>query len=374
MSATSLRHVELPAGTRELRDEVRRFLDRTEFEPSVDSWVRGFDRNFSRLLGQQGWIGMTWPSTYGGAERSALDRFVVNEELLAAGAPVAAHWLADRQIGPGILRYGSEHLRGRYLARITTGELALAAGLSEPDAGSDLAAVRTKAVRADGGWRISGRKIWTSGAHLADGILVLCRTGAAGENRHEGLSQLMVELPAPGVEIRPLPGLDGETHFSEVTFDDTFVPDTHIVGRIGDGWRQITAELALERSGAERFLSNFVLLDRYFDHGCRRDRVVTGAVSRLRLLRQASLAVAELLDQGDRPETEAALVKDAGTTFEQLLAEDVLTHADVVPDPESDDDLSRLLAQAVVRAPTSTIRGGSSDILRGMVARGLGLR
>ena len=143
---------------------------------------------------------MTVPPEYGGHGRSALERYVVVEELLAAGAPVAAHWVSDRQIVPNLLRYGCEELKRRYLPAIARGACYFAIGLSEPDAGSDLAAVRTAATRADGGWIVSGVKIWTSGAHRAHALIALLRTGPAdGRQRHVGLSQLLIELDRPGV-------------------------------------------------------------------------------------------------------------------------------------------------------------------------------
>ncbi len=149
------------------------------FVPACDAWLSGWDESFSRRLAAHGWVGMTVPPEYGGHGRSALERYVVVEELLAAGAPVAAHWVSDRQIVPNLLRYGSEELKRRYLPAIARGACYFAIGLSEPDAGSDLAAVRTAASRADGGWTVSGVKIWTSGAHRAHALIALLRTGPA---------------------------------------------------------------------------------------------------------------------------------------------------------------------------------------------------
>ena len=256
----------LPAGAAELRSEVRSFLaaERTAetFVPACDAWLSGWDESFSRRLAERGWVGMTIPPEYGGHGRSALERYVVVEELLAAGAPVAAHWISDRQVGPNLLRYGSEALKQRYLPAIAQGTCYFAIGLSEPDAGSDLAAVRTAGTRVEGGWSVSGTKIWTSGAHRAHALIALLRTGPPdGRQRHVGLSQLLIELEQPGVTIRPIISMTGEHHFNEVVFDGVFVPDEQVVGTIGDGWAQVTSELAYERSGPERLLSTFVLLD-----------------------------------------------------------------------------------------------------------------
>jgi alkylation response protein AidB-like acyl-CoA dehydrogenase len=394
----------LPAATAELRSAVRAFLAQElqagRFVPACDAWLSGWDESFSRRLAGHGWVGMTVPPQYGGGGRSALERYVVIEELLAAGAPVAAHWVSDRQIVPNLLRYGSEELRQRYLPAIARGECYFAIGLSEPDAGSDLAAVRTAGTRVDGGWRVSGTKIWTSGAHRAQAFIVLLRTGPPdGRQRHVGLSQLLIELDQPGVTIRPIISMTGEHHFNEVVLDEVFVPDGQVVGTIGAGWAQATSELAYERSGPERLLSTFVLLDALAGElaarsgatgaGAAADGAVgagaagdgaAGAVGRvvcrLWACRQMSLAVAGALAAGEAPEIAAALVKDVGTRLESEIIEvaRMLTATlGVEPDPEG-SGIAGLLAHAVLHAPGFTLRGGTNEILRGIVARGLALR
>ena len=228
----------------------------------------GFDREFSREVGKRGWIGMTWPAAYGGGERSALERYVVLEEMLAVGAPVGAHWIGDRQSGPLILRLGTEEQRREFLPRIIRGELAFAIGLSEPDSGSDLASLRTRAEKVPGGWRINGRKVWTTNAHRCDFMIALLRTGprpgpqgaAPGAEPVPGRS-----AGCPGITIRPILDLVGEEGFNEITFDDVFVPDSMLVGTEGQGWEQATAELAFERAGPERYLSSLPLLTAALD-------------------------------------------------------------------------------------------------------------
>src|SRR5689334_3627294 len=392
----------LPADAAELRSQVRGFLSAERmagrFVPACDAWLSGWDESFSRRLAERGWVGMTIPPEYGGHGRSALERYVVVEELLAAGAPVAAHWVSDRQVGPNLLRYGSEPLKRRYLPAIAQGACYFAIGLSEPDAGSDLAAVRTTGTRADGGWIVSGTKIWTSGAHRAHALIALLRTGPPdGRQRHVGLSQLLIELDQPGVTIRPIISMTGEHHFNEVVFDAVFVPDEQVVGTIGDGWAQVTSELAYERSGPERLLSTFMLLDTLVGELAARSGdsgsgdlgsgdlgsgdlgsagAVGRAVSRLWACRQMSLAVAGALAAGEAPEIAAALVKDVGTRLESEIIEvaRMLTATSgVEPDPEG-SGMAGLLAQAVLHAPGFTLRGGTNEILRGIVARGLGLR
>src|SRR3954463_13488885 len=199
----------------QVRAEVREFLAAElaagTFTTHVDTWLSGVDSAFSRKLGARGWLGMTWPRRYGGHERSAMERYAVTEELLAAGAPVAAHWIADRQSGPNLLRYGTEGQRQAILPRIAAGECYFVIGMSEPDSGSDLASIRTKATRnGDGDWVVTGAKVWTSNAHHAHYGIVLVRTSPLdSKHRHRGMSQLLVDLSLPGITINPIRILDG---------------------------------------------------------------------------------------------------------------------------------------------------------------------
>jgi acyl-CoA dehydrogenase len=287
---------------------------------------------------------------------------VVAEELLAAGAPVAAHWVADRQSGPALLRFGTEEQKRAFLPRIAHGECFFAIGMSEPDAGSDLASVRTRGNRVDSGWVLNGTKIWTSGAHEAHAMIVLARTAPPAGDRHAGLTQFIVELPAPHVHIRPIRLLTGEHHFNEVVFDDAFVPDARVLGVPGAGWEQVTSELAMERSGPERILSTFPLLAAAVDHLARAgDGADTarlgGLVVRLWALRQLSLAVAGRLEAGAASAAEAAMVKDLGTRFEGAVTETVRLLTRVEPDLSSAHQLAQMLAQAVLHGPGFTPAG-----------------
>ncbi len=376
----------LPEETAELRAQVREFiageLAAGRFAPACDSWHAGWDEDFSRRLGTRGWLGMTIPVGYGGQGRSALERYVVTEELLAAGAPVAAHWIADRQTAPALLRYGTERQKERYLPGIARGECYVALGLSEPDAGSDLAGVRTRAAKVPGGWELTGTKVWTTGGHHAHVITVLARSGPAdGRNRRAGLSQFIVNLPDPAVRVRPIRLLSGEHHFNEVVLDGVFIPDDMVLGEPGEGWRQVTAELAFERSGPERFLSTFPLLDCLVRQLAEQsaaagpaDAIALGEiVARVWTLRQMSLAVAGALARGDAPEVAAALVKDLGTRLENEVIDVARRLARVEAAPAA-PGLPGLLAGAVMYSPGFTLRGGTNEILRGVVARALGLR
>lgn len=369
-----------------LRIEVRNFLDQNRAfltnSSAIDPWFE-LSPEFSCLLGKKGWIGMTWPKKYGGGERSYLDRYVVIEELLAAGAPVGAHWFADRQTGPLLLRFGTEEQKTFFLPKIVHGDCYFAIGMSEPNAGSDLAAIRTEAKKVAGGWKINGQKIWTSFAQTAHYMIVLCRTSPAStdmKNRHEGMSQFIVDLESEGVLRRPILNLAGEEHFYEVFFDDVFVPENRLVGKEHDGWHQVMAELAFERSGPERFLSNFQLyveaveILRLLPTSRLEKQVVGQLAARLMVLRQMSLSVASQLQAGALPVNEASIVKDLGTSFEQDLAESLRMILTVEPEADSPERISHLFSSSILKAPSFSLRGGTREILRGILAKGLGLR
>jgi alkylation response protein AidB-like acyl-CoA dehydrogenase len=241
-----------------VRDFVRAYLDRIPLAQRARSWM-GYDAEFSRALAQRGWVGVTLPKQYGGAGLDAFSRFVLIEELLGNSLPVAAHWIADRQSGPLILKYGSDAQKDFYLPRICRAEAFFCIGLSEPQSGSDLASVRTRAARTADGWVLNGQKIWTTNAHRSHYMIALVRTSGSAEDRHQGLSQMIVDLSAPGVTIRQIRDLTGDAHFNEVFFDNVELGEDALVGAEGEGWAQATAELAFERSGPERIYSSIAL-------------------------------------------------------------------------------------------------------------------
>jgi acyl-CoA dehydrogenase len=385
---TTQLHLELPALPGELqglREEVRRFVAAERAAgilPYPDKVGLGFSPEISKRIAAQGWIGMTWPKKYGGQERSALDRYVVTEELLAAGVPVGAHWISDRQSGPVLLKFGTEAQKQKWLPKIVRAEVAFCIGMSEPDSGSDLASLRASGTRVEGGWRINGTKLWTTNAHRVHCMIALIRTAKAEEkNRQAGLTQVLIPLDAKGVTVRPIKSMVGVEDFNEVNFEDVFIPDANVVGEPGNGWNQVSAELAYERSGPERWLSSFRLLAELVEAlGPRPSDAASVEIGRLlaqlMAVRQISLAIASMLEGGKSPNLEASIAKDIGTRLEQEIvrsvrnlvqAEDLLATADVPA-------LRALLASAQRYSPAFTIRGGTGEILRGVIARGLGLR
>ena len=374
--------VRLPDSAEALRREVREFLAAQiaagRFDPRLNSW-NSRDAGFSRACGLQGYIGMCWPKECGGHERSALERYVVIEELLAGGAPVGAHWVADRQSGNQILRHGSERARRTILPRIAAGECFFSIGMSEPDSGSDLAAVRSRARKVEGGWSISGSKVWTSGAHHAHYLIALVRTAPLEEDRHAGLTQFVVDTSRPGLTTRPIYNLYGGHDFNEVIFDDYFVEDDMVLGGVGAGWRMVTGELAFERSGPDRFMSTFqLLLESLRQLGPEPDDRAAVEVGRLvahlATLRRMSTSIAGQLDRGANPAVEAALVKDIGTTFEREVPEVFRRLLAVETTLGEGASYPENLGMTVLKSPSFTLRGGTREILRGMIARGLGLR
>lgn len=367
-----------------LQAEVRAFVAK-ELAPGTHERQLGMgarrDREFSKKLGEQGWLGMAIPKKYGGHDRSAVDRFVVVEELLRAGAPLGHHWIADRQTASVILKFGTEEQRERFLPRICSGEYGFSIGMSEPDSGSDLASVSTRGTKADGGWLINGTKIWTSGAHENDWFVVLCRTSPLEDGaKHQGLSQVLIDLNAEGLEINPIPFLNGEREFNEVVLNDVFVPDELVLGELGMGWAQNTSELAYERGGPDRWLSTYGVVEELLrlqqdDDGEplseRMVELIGWATARFWALRNMSLSVARIIDEGGAPSVESALVKEMGTRFEQDLLLKVVELVDLEPSPTADTLFERMVTQATLTGPVFTIRGGTVEILRSVAAKGL---
>jgi alkylation response protein AidB-like acyl-CoA dehydrogenase len=384
---SAFRFAALPAGTNPFRAEVKAFLQ-SSLEPMpadirARSWM-GFNAAFSKKLAARGWVGVTLPARYGGASLDAFSRFVLVEELLAAGAPVSAHWIADRQSGPLILKFGTEAQRQFYLPKICAAEAFFCIGMSEPNAGSDLASVGTRATRCqiDGssGWRLSGRKIWTTNAQHCHYMIALVRSSGEPQDRQKGLSQFIVDLALPGVTVRPIRDLAGDAHFSEVFFDNVLLADDALIGNEGSGWAQVNAELAFERSGPERVYSSIVLLEHWIaclrrsPHASEHAGTIGRFATHLATLRNMSIAVTAKLVNGESPLVEAALVKDIGTEFEQSIPAVIEAAIAMDPDAPVDAELYRAVAYVSQVAPTYSLRGGTREILRGMIARGLGLR
>ncbi|GAA1852910.1 hypothetical protein GCM10009836_36230 [Pseudonocardia ailaonensis] len=366
----------------ELRAAVRAFLEKELPRPDrYGTGVAGgpgymdFAPGFSRKLAAQGWLGMTVPAEYGGHGGSDLDRFVVIEELLAAGAPLLAHWVADRQTAPMLMAFGSEELRRRFLPMIAAGECSMALGFSETESGSDLASVRCRATKTDDGWSLSGTKMWTSGAHTNDWMATLVRTGEADGDRHRGLTLMLVDLHAPGVTVRPILFPDGGHRFNEVFLDDVAVPDELVIGEPGSGWELMNSELSHERAGPERFMAVWPLFEAYLAESRRHvdgaEEVIGRIGARFWALRQLALSVAPGLSSNKADPLGVSILKDVGTLFEQEVVEQLQAIVEADPDPGADSLFEVLLARALVMAPSWTITGGTTEVLRSIAGRRL---
>jgi len=372
----------IPPEAEALRPAIKAFLaDWVGTSPPhrrARTWT-AFDRGFSRELGRRGWLGLTLPKQYGGAGLDAYARFVVVEELLAAGAPIAAHWIGDRQSAPLLLRYGTEAQRLAFLPQICRGETVFCIGMSEPNAGSDLASVRSRATPNAAGWLLTGSKIWTTYAHEADYMIALVRTSGTADDRQAGLSQFIIDLSLPGIAKKSIRLGTGDSDLSEVHFDNVQLPAEALVGVAGNGWAQVNAELAFERSGPERIYSSLMLLDLWISHLQDRnddeDLTTVGLLlARLAALRAVSLSIAARLAAGEAPTIEAAMFKDLGTSLEQAIPVAIADAVGSRPDRPVDPELLRTLAYLMQLSQVFSLRGGTREILRGMIARGLGLR
>jgi alkylation response protein AidB-like acyl-CoA dehydrogenase len=337
-----------------------------------DTWITGHDRAFAEELGMRGWLGMTWPVEHGGGGRTALERFVVFEALISVGAPIAAAWFADRQMGPSLLTYGNDEQRRKWLPGIVSGTSMWCIGMSEPDAGSNVAGISTRAVRDGDEWVVDGQKVWTSGAADADWCYLICRTDPDAKP-HEGLSEFIVDMHAPGVSVKPILDMTGSRHFCEVYLDDVRVPADNLVGALNGSFKQIMRQMEHERGGIDRLVSNRRLYQDVLPLADLDDLRVREEVATLetgyRLGRL--LVLREVL--GQAPRGFSAATKTFCTEHEQRVASfvaKVLGPAATLADPGLRFRASRNIAYG----PAYTIMGGTAEILRNILAeRVLGL-
>jgi alkylation response protein AidB-like acyl-CoA dehydrogenase len=332
-----------------------------------DSWLIGNDPDVARALGARGWLGMTWPVEEGGHGRSALERFAVFEQLIAHGAPIASSWFADRQIGPTLLQFGTPEQRKRFLPEIVSGESMWCIGMSEPDAGSDVASLRTRAERRGDDWVVTGRKVWTSGAAHADWCYLVARTDPDAPP-HAGLSELLVDMRSPGIEVAPIVDMTGNQHFCEVTFEDVVVPGDLLVGTINGSFKQIMRQMEHERGGIDRLVSNRALYLEARAHADRSDPLVRQEIAALesmyRIGRQ--LVLREML--GQAPAGFSAATKTICTEHEQRVA----AFCGRVAGPQA--LLWNRVSRNLCYAPAYTLMGGTTQILRNILGeRVLGL-
>ena len=377
----------------QLRQEVREFLEeeirKGTFEPRCDAWITSHSPEFSRKAAEKGWIGFTWPKEYGGQGHSFMDRLVLTEEMLRYGAPAACHWFADRQVGNSIIAFGTEEQKREFLPKIVRGEAFFCIGMSEPESGSDLASLNTRAVEEGDVYVIDGQKVWTSGAHFMHYVCLVARTDQQAP-KHKGISEFIVDINLPGVSIRPLTDIAGGHHFNEVFFDGVRVDKKCLIGEKNHGFQQIMAQLDYERSGMERIMANYPLFDALRKY-CKETKRKGKPLSQDPLIRHqlAQLQVefdigrllihrvATVLDEGRIPNYEASVAKVFGTAFEQRLARTAIEILGLYGQLVAGSKLAPMggiAPESYLMSFGYTLMGGTSEILKNIIAmRGLGL-
>ncbi len=376
-----------------LRDDVRSFLEQEiregKWEPQCDAWIQGFDPGFTKRVAQRGWIGLTWPRQYGGKEQSFVDRLIVTEEMLRYGAPAACHWFADRQIGGSILRYGTEDQRREFLPRIVRGELYVGLGMSETEAGSDLASLMTKAEEQDDCFLVNGQKTWTSGGSHINYIDLFARTDFQAP-RHKGITEFLVPMDLPGISRVPMVDITGTEAWNDIFFDNVRVPKECVIGERNKGFYHVVEELAYERGGMERLMGNFPLYDglRRFVANTKKDGRPLGEEPRVRTLmselqvefevgRLLMFRAASVMDEGRAPTIEAATSKVHGTSFEQRLANsamELLGPYGGLTGRSSEAKMAGMAIHSYLASKGYSLQAGSSEVLKNIIAtRGLGL-
>jgi alkylation response protein AidB-like acyl-CoA dehydrogenase len=356
----------LPPELEDLRARVRAVAEEgvATYGAFTDSWINGYSEEFSKVLAANGWIGMTWPTEMGGGGRPNIERIIMGEEMIKVGAPIAASWFADRQMGPGLIAFGTADQQAEFLPGMLSGETTWCIGMSEPDSGSDLASLTTSAVRDGNEWVINGQKIWTSFATVADYCYLIGRTSTEGPP-HRGVSEIIVPMDLPGIEVRSITDMTTNAHFCEVYFTDVRVPIENLVGVEGDAFKQTMAQLEHERGGIDRLVSNKRLYDQAVAVADTDDPRVRQEIAQLEIgYRLGRLLVyREALKQA--PAGFSAATKCFCTEHQQRVADFATRQLGMAAlvDPE--------LARAINYAPAYTIMGGTSNVMRNILGERL---
>ena len=377
-----------------LRQQVRSFLEDELraglWKPQCDAWIQGFDPSFTTRVAERGWIGLMWPKEYGGKERGFVDRLVVTEEMLRFGAPAALHWFADRQIGGSILRFGSDAQKNEFLPRIIRGEIYVGLGMSEPEAGSDLASLKTRADEQDDCFLVNGQKTWTSGGSFVNYIDLFARTDFEVP-KHKGITEFLVPMNLPGISRIPMIDITGTEAWNDIFFDNVRVPKECVIGDRNRGFYHVVEELAYERGGMERLMGNYPLYEalQRFVRETKKDgwtliedphirRLMAGLEVEFEVGRLLMYRAAAVMDEGRPPTIEAATSKVYGTNFEQRLANtamDLLGPYGPLTEDSPLAEMEGLAVHSYLASKGYSLQAGSTEVLKNIIAtRGLGLK
>jgi alkylation response protein AidB-like acyl-CoA dehydrogenase len=360
--AWSAEHVALRARARNVANAAVKKYGRFN-----DTWMNGYSKEFSEELATHGWIGMTWPTEFGGGGRPPIERLIVAEEMIAAGAPIAASWFADRQMGPALIAYGTKRQQDEFLPNMLAGKTTWCIGMSEPNAGSDLASLKTFAADDGDEWVINGQKIWTSFGEVADYCYLICRTSNDGPP-HAGISEIIVPMNTPGIDVRPIQDMTTNRHFCEVFYTDVRVPKANLVGKQGGAFAQTMRQLEHERGGIDRLVSNKALYDMAVLQADTSNPLVRQEIARIEIGYRVGriLVIREVLKQA--PAGFSAATKCFCTELEARISDFVFTTLGMQATLWDD------VTQGLAYAPGYTIMGGTSNVMRNIIGeRVLGL-
>jgi alkylation response protein AidB-like acyl-CoA dehydrogenase len=362
------------------RDELRGWLadHRPAGMPADSDAIYNWQRDFQRRLAEDGWAAVHWPAEYGGRGATMTESAIFFEELARSGAPLPVNVLGLLLAGPTIMVWGTEHQKQRFLGPIVTAEEIWCQGFSEPDAGSDLASLKTRAVQQDGGWAITGQKVWTSGAQHSKWCMLVARSDPQAP-KHKGLTYFLFDMEQDGVQVRPLRQITGGAEFNEIFIDGAFVPDENVLGGVGNGWKVALTTLMNERAGLAFFYQ--VRLRRSLDdliaeagrRGLLEDPVIADRLGELHLraevLRLTAYRGLTATQKYGQPGPEGSLTKWMWSETNQQLAQ----LAAELLGPSALAAGGRW-SYELLRSRGNTIEGGTTEILKNIVAeRVLGL-
>jgi alkylation response protein AidB-like acyl-CoA dehydrogenase len=371
----------LTSDERAFRDEVRTWLEANHPGPEPDGDDAAkfqFQRDWQLRMHEDGWAGISWPKEYGGRGASLLEQTIFYSEMARANVPRPANILGLVMGGPVVMAHGDESQKERFLEPILSAEEIWCQGFSEPESGSDLASLKTKASKADGGWTVTGQKVWTTLAHVSKWCMLVARTDSEAP-KHKGLTYFICDMEQDGIEVRPLVQITGEAEFNEVFFNGAFIPDENVIGGVGNGWMVAITTLMNERAGlgasAAVGIANDLeaLIGVVNERGLGSDPILQQRIAKLKMgaeaLRLGALRSLSTQMQTGTPGPEGSLSKwQWGAINQELteLATDVLGPEGLERDEE--------WTYKLLRSRANSIEGGTTEVLKNIIAeRVLGL-